>query len=82
MPTNPGPQCGGRHGAAVACHFAAPAQEDHGWYRLNMKPRGELPFGIGIDFGQPHIWLELLGGSLEDRHHRPAGPTPRGPKVY
>ncbi len=44
MLTNPGPQCGRRHGAAVACHFAATAQEDHGWYRLNMKARGELPF--------------------------------------
>ncbi len=82
MLTNPGPQRGRRHGAAVACHFAAAAQEDHGWYRLNMKARGELPFRIGIDFGQPHMWLELLRGSFKHRRHCAARPTPRRPKIY
>ena len=81
MPVDPRAQRAGRHRAGLARNLAAAAHEDHGRDCLDLKARGKLPFGVGIDLGEPQPRLKLLCGGFESRSHGAARSAPGRPEI-
>ena len=70
-----------RHGTGLAGALVATMQQHHRRDAADAEARGQCRFGLGIEFAQAHMRLQLRGCLGELRCHLPARAAPRCPEV-
>ena len=70
------------HRAGLARNLAAPAECNQRWNAADAVARGDVGFGLGVEFRQPRLKLELRGGLCVGRCHHAAGRAPLRPEIH